>query len=79
MKCGRKDGDMGVGVGVCRMQITPHFLDEDAGRTANICHGRIQKANHEVVIIAAPAQWYRFSLGVTMRLWRDHMRQNPLL
>jgi hypothetical protein len=50
----RKYGDMGVGVGVCRMQITPHFLDEDASRTANIRHGRIQKANHEAFIIAAP-------------------------
>jgi len=35
------------------MQITPHFLDKDAGRTANVSHGRIHETNHEALIIAA--------------------------
>ena len=50
---GGKKGDVGVSVGVRRMQIAPHFLDEDTSRTANIRHGCIQETNHEALIIAA--------------------------
>jgi hypothetical protein len=52
---GGKNSDVGVSVGVRRMQIAPHFLDEDTSRTANIRHGCIQEANHEALIIAAAA------------------------
>src|SRR5215470_893212 len=44
---GRKDGNVGVSVSVCGMQITPHFFNKNTDRTAYIRHGRIQEANHE--------------------------------
>jgi hypothetical protein len=53
---GWENGDVGVSVGMRRMQIAPHFLDEDTSRTANIRHGCIQEANHETVIIAAASE-----------------------
>jgi len=79
---GRKDSDVGVSVGVCGMQIAPHFLDEDTGRTPYISHGRIQEANHEALIIAAPAQSYRFAdfeARFTMRVRCDQKRPDSLL
>ena len=50
-RAGRKDGDVGIGMCVRGMQITPQFFYEHASRTADVSHGRIYKAHHEVFII----------------------------
>ena len=42
---------MGIGMGVRGMQITPHFFDEHASRTADVSHGRVHEAHHEELII----------------------------
>ena len=47
-KSRRKNGNMGIGVGVCRMEVAAHFLYKNARGTADIGNGRVHKARHEV-------------------------------
>jgi len=47
----RKDGNVGVRMGVRGMQVPPHFFYEHASRTSDVSHGRIREASHLVFII----------------------------